>query len=210
MSFATPVSEGFVPFRGFRTWYRMVGDLARQEPGRLPILTVHGGPGGTHDYLEPLEVLAQDGRSVVFYDQLGAGNSDRPDDPSLWSVELFVEELATLKRELGLDRIHLLGQSWGGMLALEYALRHPAGLASLIEANSAASIPLHISEVDRLREELPQEVQDTLRQHEEGGTTDDPAGALHADDRESEPPGLPNAVGPERTQDHRFSQRLER
>ena len=132
MSFAMPGSEGFAQFRGFHTWYRVVGDLAPQEPGWLPVLTVHGGPGGTHDYLEPLEALTQDGRSVVFYDQLGAGNSDRPDDPSLWSVELFVEELATVKRELGLDRIHLLGQSWGGMSALEYALRHPAGLASLI------------------------------------------------------------------------------
>ena len=175
MSSATPVSEGFVPFRGFRTWYRVVGNLARQEPGRLPILTVHGGPGGAHDYLEPLEALAQDGRPVVFYDQLGSGNSDRPEDPSLWSVELFIEELATVRRELGLDRIHLLGQSWGGMLVLEYALRHPAGLVSLIVANSTANMPLHISEVNRLREELPEEIQDTLRQHEEAGTTDDPA-----------------------------------
>jgi proline-specific peptidase len=108
---AVPVSEGFVPFRGFRTWYRVVGDLAQPEPAKVPLLVLHGGPGESHDYLEPLEALAGSGRPIIFYDQLGGGNSDQPHDPSLWSVELFLDELATVRRELGLGHIHLLGQS---------------------------------------------------------------------------------------------------
>jgi proline-specific peptidase len=175
MPSAAPVNEGFVPFRGFRTWYRIVGDLTQPERAKLPLLVLHGGPGESHDYLQPLEKLADSGRSIVFYDQLGGGNSDQPHDPSLWSVELFLEELSTVRQELGLDHIHLLGYSWGGMLAMEYALTQPGGLASLILASSPASIPQWIEEANRLRKELPQEVQETLRHHEEAGTTDEVA-----------------------------------
>jgi L-proline amide hydrolase len=175
MSSAAPVSEGFVPFRGFRTWYRVVGDLAQPVPAKLPLLVLHGGPGASHDYLQPLEELADSGRPIIFYDQLGCGNSDQPNDPSLWIVELFLEELATVRQELGLGHIHLLGQSWGGMLAMECALTRPAGLASLILASSPASIPQWIAEANRLRKELPQEVEQTLRHHEEAGTTDEVA-----------------------------------
>src|SRR3712207_5835755 len=85
--------EGFLPFRQFRVWYRIVGELDQPAPGRLPLLVLHGGPGGSHNCLEPLEALAQSGRPVVFYDQLGGGNSDRPDDPTLWNIDLFVEEV---------------------------------------------------------------------------------------------------------------------
>src|SRR5829696_8540459 len=172
MPSAAPVSEGFVPFRGFRIWYLVVGDLAQLEPAMFPLLVLHGGPGGPSDYLEPLEELADSGRPIVFYDQLGCGNSDQPNDPSLWRVELFLEELATVRQELGLDHIHLLGHSWGGMLAMEYALTKPVGLASLILASSPASIPQWIAEANRLRKELPQDVEETLRHHEEAATTD--------------------------------------
>ncbi len=176
MPSAAPVSEGFVPFRGFRSWYRVVGDLAQPGPAKFPLLVLHGGPGIPHDYLEPLEELADSGRPIVFYDQLGCGNSDQPQhDPLLWSVELFLDELTTVRQELGLDHIHLFGHSWGGMLAMEYALTQPAGLASLILASTPASIPQWMAEANRLREELPQEVEETLRHHEEAGTTDEPA-----------------------------------
>ena len=155
-----PAKEGFVSFRGYQVWYRIVGD--HDGPGKLPLLCLHGGPGATHDYLEPLEAIAATGRRVAFYDQLGNGNSARPNDPSLWTVALFVEELGKMRHALGLDRVHILGQSWGGMLAMEYALTQPAGLASLILADSPASAPQWITEINRLRAELPPDVRETL------------------------------------------------
>jgi L-proline amide hydrolase len=163
--------EGFVPFRGHRTWYRVVGEV--EEPGKLPLLCLHGGPGGTHDYIEPLEGMAATGRRVVFYDQLGCGKSDLPDDLSLWTVELFVEEVGVVREALGLDRVHLFGNSWGGMLAMEYALTQPAGLESLVLASAPASIPQWVEETGRLRARLPADVQAVLDRHEAAGTTDD-------------------------------------
>jgi L-proline amide hydrolase len=165
-------NEGFVPFRDYRTWYRVVGD--EQSETKLPVVLLHGGPGGTHDYLEPLETLAETGRRVVFYDQIGCGKSDLPEDDSLWVVETFVDELDVIRRELGLDRIHLFGSSWGGMLAMEYALTRPRGLESLILASSPASIPQWVEETGKLRAKLPPDVQAVLDRHEAAGTTDDP------------------------------------
>lgn len=167
------MKEGFISFRGYKVWYGIVGE--REEPGRLPLLCLHGGPGAPHDYLEPISGMVKTGRRVVFYDQLGSGNSDHPHKPEMWTVELFVEEVGVVRRALGLDRVHLLGQSWGGMLAMEYALTKPSGLASLILADSPASIPQWMAETSRLRSELSPEVQHTLQKHEEAGTTDDPA-----------------------------------
>lgn len=162
--------EGYVPVDGYRVWYRSVGG---GEGEHTPLLILHGGPGVPHDYLENLEALASDTQRVIFYDQLGCGRSDQPDDTSLWRVERFVEELATVRRELGLDRAHILGQSWGGMLAIEYALTQPQGLVSLILSNTTSSIPLWVAEANRLRSELPPEVNDMLSRHEAAGTTDD-------------------------------------
>lgn len=175
MAMSVPISEGYVQFQGYKTWYCIVGDLANTELGKFPVLMLHGGPGMPHDRLEPLKALVETGRPVVFYDQLGCGNSDRPNNPSLWSIELFLDELATVRRALGLDQIHLLGHSWGGMLAMEYALTQPDGILSLILASSPASIPLWIAETKKLRERLPLAVQETLLWHEADGTTDDPA-----------------------------------
>ncbi len=173
MTTANSAKEGFVPFRGYKVWYRIVGE--KEAPGKLPLLCLHGGPGATHDYLEPLELMAATGRRVIFYDQLGVGNSDHPHNPALWTVPLFREELGVMRQELGLDHVHILGQSWGGMLGMEYALTQPTGLASLIVADSPASMPQWVAEANRLREELPAEVQATLLKHEAAGTTDDPA-----------------------------------
>ena len=165
--------EGFIPVTGgYRVWYRMMGGGADDE--KIPLLTLHGGPGVGHDYIEDLAELASDSRRVILYDQLGCGRSDQPDDTSLWRVERFVEEVGTIRRELELDRVHLLGQSWGGMLAIEYALTQPKGLVSLILASTLSSMPLWISETNRLRRELPPDVQATLERHEAAGTTDDP------------------------------------
>jgi proline-specific peptidase len=124
-------------------------------PGRLPLLALHGGPGGAHDALEGLGTLAEQGRRVVFYDQLGSGESDRPADPSLWTVETFVDQLGSLRDGLGLDRIHLFGSSWGGMLALEYAFTRPEGLASLVLNSTPTSAPRWAAETARLHAALP-------------------------------------------------------
>lgn len=172
MHTGTPTREGFIPFRGFRTWYKIFGDLVGNSSGKAPVLALHGGPGVPHNYLLSLSSLASVGRPVVFYDQLGCGNSDRPDDPDLWTVDLFVEELGIVREALGLDRVHLIGNSWGGMLAMEYLLTRPTGVISAIIGSSPASIPLWVAEANRLRQELPPDVQATLLQHEAAGTTD--------------------------------------
>src|SRR5438094_297013 len=138
MPYDVPAVEGTVKFRGYDVWYRIVGQA--EQSGKLPLLCLHGGPGVPHDYLEPLEALAGNGRRVIFYDQLGCGNSDQPHDPDLWTVALFVEELGVVREQLGLARTHLLGQSWGGMLAMQYMLTQPAGIASLTVASSPASM----------------------------------------------------------------------
>jgi proline-specific peptidase len=167
-------SEGTVPFRGYRTWYRVVGELSATSE-KLPLLVVHGGPGLPHDYLEDLSPLADDGRPVVFYDQIGCGRSDRPGDPALWVIDTFVEEVATVRAALGQERVHVLGHSWGGWLALEHALGRPGGLASLVLASTCASLPAFAAETRRLKESLPAEVQEVIDRHEAQGTTDDPA-----------------------------------
>ncbi len=127
--------EGFIEVPGGRVWYRIAG----AECAGVPLLVVHGGPGATHDYLEPLAALA-DERPVVFYDQLGSGSSDCTDDPALWTVEHFVEELGCVRAALGPDRLWLLGQSWGAALAVEYVLRVGSqGVAGLVLSGAMLS-----------------------------------------------------------------------
>jgi L-proline amide hydrolase len=121
----------------------------------LPVLVLHGGPGSAHYALEGLGALADHGRRVVFYDQLGSGESDRPDDPSLWTVETFLDQLRSVREGLGLERMHLFGSSWGGMLGLEYALTQPEGLASLVLNSTPTSAPRWAAEARRLHDELP-------------------------------------------------------
>ena len=163
--------EGFVPVSGFQVWFRSIGGGSDQEG--IPLLILHGGPGAPHDYLENLEALASQTQKVIFYDQLGCGRSDHPDDQSLCQVSRFADEVAIIRQELGLERVHILGQSWGGMLAIEYALRQPSGLISLILSNTTSSIPMWVAEANRLRAELPAEVNATLIRHEVEGTTTD-------------------------------------
>ena len=164
-------TEGTIPFRGHETWYRIVGD--GEAPGKLPLLCLHGGPGAGHDYLEPLERVAGTGRRAIFYDQVGGGKSSRTDE-SMWNVETFVEEVGVVRDALGLDHTHIFGSSWGGMLAMEYALTQPSGIASLTLSSSPASIPLWAEETGRLRRELPADIQRVLDEHEAAGTADSP------------------------------------
>lgn len=148
-----PVRTGAVPFRDGQTWYRISGPV---DDGRPPLLTLHGGPGSVHNYLLPLTELLGRDRAVIFYDQVGCGNSTRrPDWPATaWTVELHLAEMDALVAELGLDRFHLLGHSWGGMLATEYAAAHPERLASLVLCSTAASAQLSLDSIAGLRDAL--------------------------------------------------------
>jgi len=156
--------EGYIEVPGGRVWYRSVGE------GGTPLLCLHGGPGFTHYYLEPLEALA-DRRQVIFYDQLGCGRSDRPEDVSLWTVDRFVEELAQVREALGLSRLHLFGSSWGGMLAMQYTLDRRPELESLILCGSPASMIRWVEDCDELLAAQPADVRRAIREHEEAGLT---------------------------------------
>jgi len=163
------ISEGYVAFRGYRTWYRVAGELGSAA---TPLLALHGGPGSTHHYFAPLEALAAE-RPVVVYDQIGCGRSDRPEDLE-WSVDVFREEVDAVRSQLGLERIHLLGTSWGGMLALEHVLAGAAGIVGLILSSTLASLEQWASEQLKLRAALPAAVVEVMERHERAGTFDDP------------------------------------
>jgi proline iminopeptidase/L-proline amide hydrolase len=168
---APRITEGTVPFKGYQTWYRRVGTCV---PGKYPVLALHGGPGVCHNYLKSLDGLAEKGREVIYYDQLGCGHSATPPNPELWSVDLYKEEIDVIRKALKLDKIHILGQSWGGMLAMEYALTHPEGLISMVIASSPASMDLWVREADRLVGYLPKEMEEALRAGEASGVRDTP------------------------------------
>lgn len=166
------VTEGFAPFRQYQTWYRICGDL---HNGQTPLVVAHGGPGCTHDYVDAFRDIAGSGRAVIHYDQLGNGRSTHLPgaDPAFWQVALFLDELDNLLDHLAIrDNYALLGQSWGGMLTAEHAVRRPAGLKAAIIANSPASMELWLQAAARLRAGLPGEVQACLSDHEAAGTLD--------------------------------------
>jgi proline-specific peptidase len=160
--------EGHIGIDGHRLWYRRVG----RRDG-TPLLLLHGGPGAGHDYLEPLAALGRE-RPVVFYDQLGCGRSDRPDDPALWRIERFVAEVDRVREALGLSRIHLLGQSWGGWLAIEYLLSRPQGVVSVVLASTSASIPEFVRETEPLKAALPGNLHAVMQRCEAAGDFGDP------------------------------------
>ncbi len=165
------VKEGMIKVTGGKIWYKIVG---ANKTG-IPLLTLHGGPGAPHDYLEPLEVLAND-RPVIFYDQLGCGNSERPSDTTLWNVARFVEELDQVRTALHLEKVHLMGQSWGAMLAVEYMLRKkPKGVVSLILSGPLLSTPRWIADQQIWISQLPPNIRDTIRKYEENGNFASPS-----------------------------------
>jgi len=159
------IREGYVKVTGGKVWYKIVG-----SGDNIPLITLHGGPGSTHNGLTSLEALA-DSRAVIFYDQLGCGNSDRPNDISLWTTERFVEELAQLRAALTLERVHILGHSWGTMLATDYLLTQPQGVASVVMSSPCISIPMWLEDCDRYIKQLPHAVQSIIMKHQKEGTT---------------------------------------
>ena len=127
------------PAGTYEVWTRKVGDHPRKK-----VLLLHGGPGATHEYLEIFErYLPAAGIEMYLYDQLGSGESDRPDAPELWEIDRFVDEVEQVRQALGLEGFVLFGHSWGGILAIEYALAHPEHLSGLVISNMMSSIPAY-------------------------------------------------------------------
>lgn len=153
----------------YAVWVKKVGH------GPASVLTLHGGPGFDHSYFECFEdFLPAAGITYWYYDQLGCGNSDRPDDNSLWTIERYCEEVEQVRCALGLDRFILYGHSWGGMLGLEYALRHPEHLSGLVVSNMAASVRQCVAYMDSLLERLPKDVQATIAKYRSAKQFDAP------------------------------------
>jgi len=143
--------------------------------GEEVLFLLNGGPGLPCDYLrDPHLVLADQGYRVVTYDQLGCGESDKPEDKGLWTIGRYVEEVETVRKALDLGRVHLLGHSWGGWLSIEYAITYPDSLKSLILENTCGDMPHLITELDRLREALGPETVAMMQRHEAEGTLDHP------------------------------------
>lgn len=143
--------------------------------GEEVVFLLNGGPGLPCDYLRDAHAcLVDEGFRVVAFDQLGTGASDRPTDPALWTIERYVEETETVRRALGLPRVHLLGHSWGGWLAIDYALAHPDAVKSLILADTAADLPHLARELERLRAALGPETVAMMLAREAAGTIDHP------------------------------------
>ena len=153
-----PDRELMVPVEGGRIYVRINGDLAGPRP---PVLMIHGGPGSAHaSFLNALPLA--DERGVILYDQLDSGRSDAPNSPANWKVPRFVGEVTAIRRALGLARLHVLGASWGGTIALEYGAKRPQGLASTILQSPLVSTRSWLADTDLLRRQLPQSTQATL------------------------------------------------
>lgn len=168
MTNAATAPEGTIAVPGGKVWFKRAGGGAG-----LPLLVVHGGPGLPHNYLRSLERLAND-REVIFWDQLGCGNSKCPPNRELWTMERSVAEVDAVVRALRLDRFHLFGNSWGGMLAQQYVLDAASTATSLTISNSIASIPEFGNMVARLKSELDPATQSAIDRHEAAGTTSSP------------------------------------
>jgi proline iminopeptidase len=156
--------EGFLIVGGLRIYYRSEG-----EPTHGTVLGLHGGPGGSYDYLTPLFDLASTGRRVVLYDQSGGGKSQIIKDPALYTVEHYVEEVERVRKELNLGKIHLYGHSWGGMLAQSYALKYQRNLSSLILSGTTPSIPMFEEELVKVFAALPADVRKKVAMYEAAG-----------------------------------------
>jgi proline iminopeptidase len=153
----------------YKVWTKKVGS------GKIKLLTLHGGPGCTHEYFECFEdFLPKQGIEFYYYDQLGSAYSDQPDDTSLWTVDRFREEVEQVRQGLGLSNFYLLGHSWGGMLGIEYALKYQKNLKGLVISDMTASIESYMVYANKLRSELPRDVLAVLDQYEAKGQYDAP------------------------------------
>ena len=163
-------TEGFIPVPGGNVWFRRLG-----SGDKTPVLLLHGGPGAAHDYLLPLAERLSMSRPTYVFDQLGCGNSDRPDNPALWTIDRAVAELDAVRGALGLDSCFLIGHSWGGWLSIEYMTQGAIGIEALVLASTSASIPQFLSETDILIDHLPEPHRTVLVELGAQGRYDDPS-----------------------------------
>jgi proline iminopeptidase len=164
---------GYIKVTGGKVWYRIAG-----EGDKPPILVLHGGPGVPSYYLKPLEALSNT-RSVIFFDQLGCGRSDRITDTTLMTVEHYVDQLKQVVDHFGLKEYYLYGQSWGTMLGTDFYLKYPQGITALILSSPALSIPMWMKDADTLIATLPDSIQKSIRINEQAKTYNTP-GYQHA------------------------------
>lgn len=182
------ITTGTMPFKGYQTYYRIVGE----PTDNAPLLLIHGGPGSTHNYFEVLDDLAvTTRRQIISYDQIGCGESYVDGHPELWTLTTWLDELEALRSHLHLDRVNLLGQSWGGMLIIAYMIdRHPEGIESIILSSTLPSSELWSHEQQRLISFMPADEQEAIARAVATGNFDDPAylkandhyTVLHADE----------------------------
>lgn len=158
--------EGFISVTGGNVWYQISGE----GPG-IPLLVLHGGPGSKSSANDPLCQLGAE-RPVIHYDQLGCGKSDRPTDTKLWTVERFVEELEQVIQALELEEVHILGHSWGTMLAASYLFEKPTGVRSIIFSGPALDAQRWERDQRNHLKQFPEEIQNIIEKSERDGTTD--------------------------------------
>ncbi|TFW27981.1 proline iminopeptidase-family hydrolase [Duganella callida] len=160
-----------VPVAGgkYKVWTKKIGS------GPVKVLLLHGGPGFTHEYLEAMEAfLPQAGIEMYYYDQLGCGNSDQPDDETLWTVPRYLQEVEEVRTGLGLDNLVLYGHSWGGILAIEYALQYQRHLRGVVISNMTASIDSLLRHLAEIKRRLPAASQAKLQALEDAQAYDSP------------------------------------
>jgi proline iminopeptidase len=157
---SAPPKEGFIEVKGGKIWYRIDG-----EGDKTPVLLLHGGPGSSSFYLEPLKELSQD-RPVIFLDQLGCGRSTRITDTTLMTIEQNVEQLEQVRKALKLDKFYLYGHSWGTMLGMDYYVKYPKGIQGLIFSSPLFSTKIWTDDADTLIKTLPEATQKAIRESE--------------------------------------------
>lgn len=161
--------SGFIQVPGGRVWYNVVG-----TGHRTPLLVLHGGPGASSYYLKPLGALGDD-RPVIFYDQLGGGHSDRPTDSTLWTMDRYVQEVTAVRKALGLERVHIMGHSFGTLILADYLKTKPKGVRSVIFASPVLDVPGYIEDVAVLLKQFPDSTQRIIKEAEQNGTTNSAA-----------------------------------
>jgi proline iminopeptidase len=156
--------EGYIDVKGGKIWYRIVG-----SGNKTPLLLLHGGPGSASYYLNPLAELAKD-RPVIFFDQLGCGRSDRITDTALMTLDNYVDEVAQLKKALGIKEYYLYGHSWGTMLGIDYYLKHSDGIKAIVFGSPLFSTGLWINDAQELIKTLPDSIQQIINVNEQNQT----------------------------------------